>query len=181
MGTVLENLISQDSDFSESKFKSKVENEFVQIMLSMVTGKTERIKHFVNDETYNKIVQKVENDKLNNRIQMYDELNVAEVKLTNIEELEDKFKIDVNVHSKALDYFLNRETRKYLSGNNNSRTDKYTTIVFEKLKNNIELGSSRKCPSCGASLDLNKTGKCEYCGTIFSLENYDWTITHMDI
>ena len=38
MSTVLENLLMQDSEFSESKFKSKVENEFVQIRLSMVTG-----------------------------------------------------------------------------------------------------------------------------------------------
>ena len=52
MGTTLENLLKEDSDFSESKFKSKVENEFVQIKLSIVTGKTEKIKHFVNDETF---------------------------------------------------------------------------------------------------------------------------------
>ena len=56
MSEVLDNLIREDSEFSESKFKSKVENEFIQIRMSIVTGKTERIKHFVNDETYEKIV-----------------------------------------------------------------------------------------------------------------------------
>lgn len=42
MDNTLENLLKQDSEFSEAKFKSKVENTFVQIKLSMVTGKTEK-------------------------------------------------------------------------------------------------------------------------------------------
>ena len=57
MDNTLENLLKQDTEFSEAKFKSKVENTFVQIKLSMVTGKTEKIHHFVNEETYQKIVQ----------------------------------------------------------------------------------------------------------------------------
>lgn len=181
MSEVLDNLIREDSEFSESKFKSKVENEFIQIRMSIVTGKTERIKHFVNDETYEKIVAKVEDDKANNRIQMYDELNVSNVTFTNIKELDDCFEIEVKLHSKALDYYLNRETRKFLSGNNSYRTEKDHTIVFKKIKNNKALGVARKCPGCGASLDLNKTGVCEYCGTIFNLEKYDWVITYMDL
>ena len=54
MSEVLDNLVKQDSEFSESKFKSKVENEFIQIMLSMVSRKTLPVRHFVNDEVYAK-------------------------------------------------------------------------------------------------------------------------------
>ena len=61
MDNTLENLLKQDSEFSEAKFKSKVENTFVQIKLSMVTGKTEKINHFVNEETNKKIVKKEKN------------------------------------------------------------------------------------------------------------------------
>ncbi len=181
MSEVLDNLVKHDSEFSESKFKSKVENEFIQIMLSMVSRKTLPVRHFVNDEVYAKIINKIKNDVENGRIQIYDELNVAGVELTNIEELEDKFKIDVTVHSKALNYFLSLATRKYLSGNNSSRTDRDYHLVFEKIKDNKSLGSARRCPACGANLDVNKTGVCNYCGTILKLENYDWVITKMDI
>lgn len=181
MSDVLQNLLKQDSEFSESKFKSKVENEFVKIKLSMVTGKTEKIKHFVSEEVYAKIVNKVQEDINNNRIQMYDELNVYEVTITNIEELEDRFKITVRVHSKALVYYLNRAKRKFLSGNNKSRSDEFSALVFEKIKDARTLGQARKCPYCAANLDLNNTGKCNYCGAIFPLQNYDWVITHMDI
>ena len=163
MSEVLEKLVKQDKDFSESKFKSKVENEFIQIMLSTVSRKTLPVKHFVNDEVYAKIINKIKNDVNNGRIQIYDELN------------------DVVVHSKALDYYLNLATRRFLSGNNTSRTDRDVAMTFEKKKDNKELGAARRCPGCGANLDINKTGVCTYCGTVIELENYDWVITQMDI
>ena len=181
MGSVLENLIMQDSDFSESKFKSKVENEFVQIKLSMVTGKTERIHHFVTDEIYNKIIAKVNDDINNNRIQIYDELNVANVQIVNIQELEDCFEIEVNVTSRALEYFIRRDNRKFLSGNNSYRIEKSNKLIFRKNKNVLDLGNARKCPSCGANMDINKNGICEYCGSVFTLQKYDWVITYMDV
>ena len=181
MNTTIENIVKQDSEFSESRFKSKVENEFVQIMLSVMTGKTERIKHFVSDSVYQNIVAKVEDDKRNNRIQMYDELNVSNVKILMVQELDDCFQIDVIVHSKALEYYINRATRKFLSGNNKYRTERDNVLVFKKPKDNKALGNVRKCSSCGANLDINKSGKCPYCGSIFALEKYDWTITKLNI
>lgn len=181
MNSVLENLIKQDSDFSESKFKSKVENIFVQIKLSMVTGKTEKIHHFVNEETYSKILQKVEDDKNNNRIQLYDELNVADIQIVNIEELDDSFKIEVRLHSKALEYYISRDKRKFISGNKNSRTERMNRLVFTKIKDSKDMGVARKCPSCGANIDVNKDGQCSYCGNIFNLQNYDWVVSYMDI
>ena len=181
MSEVLDKLVKQDKDFSESKFKSKVENEFIQIMLSTVSRKTLPVKHFVNDEVYAKIINKIKNDVNNGRIQIYDELNVAGIDIKNIQEFDDKFQIDVVVHSKALDYYLNLATRRFLSGNNTSRTDRDVAMTFEKKKDNKELGAARRCPGCGANIDINKTGVCTYCGTVIELENYDWVITQMDI
>lgn len=181
MNEVVQNLLKQDPDYAESKFKSKVENTFVQIKLAIVTGKIEKIDHFVNDETYEKIRKKVESDKASNRIQIYDELNVAGVEILDIEETNDSFKIKVRVHSKALEYYIDRENRKYLSGNNHSRTEKYTNITYTKMKNTQNYKVVRKCPTCGAVVDVNANGQCSYCHTIFNLEKYDWVITEMEI
>lgn len=149
MNEVLEKLINHDPDYAESKFKSKVENTFVQIKLAIVTGKIEKIDHFVNDEIYDKIKQKVEEDKANNRIQIYDELNVSNVEIINIEELSDRFIITVKVHSKALEYFIDRDTRKYLSGDNYIRTERDSFIEYTKMKNAQSYKVVRKCPTCG--------------------------------
>ena len=59
MSLDLQNLIKQDSEFTESKFRSKVENEFIQIISAIMVGKIERIHHFVNEEVYIKIKNRV--------------------------------------------------------------------------------------------------------------------------
>ena len=181
MDEVIEKLLKQDSNYSESKFKSKVENMFVQIKLAIVTGKIQKIDHFVNDETYNKIEQKVQEDIANNRIQIYDELNVSDIQIKNIEELEECFQIKVQFFSKSLEYYINKETRQYLSGNNHNRTERYTDITFTKMKNAKQYKVVRKCPYCGTTIDVNINGRCDYCHKIFDLENYDWIITKMEI
>ena len=181
MADILTNLLNEDKEYSEQKFKSKVENEFVQIKLAIVTGKTEKIKHFVNDETYEKIVNKVNDDISNNRIQLYDELNVANINIQNIEEYEDRFEIKVQVHSKAYEYFIDKTTKNFISGNKEDRIEKYTNLVFTKIKNAKNLKVLRKCPTCGAIVDVNANGRCNYCHTIFDLANYDWIITYMEI
>lgn len=181
MNITIQELEAKDSDFTEAKFKSKVENEFVQIKLSTVTGKTEKVKHFVNDEIYNKIVAKVEEDKNQNRIQLYEELNVANIQIINIEEQEDCFTIEVRLLSKAYEYYINRETKKYISGNTEERAEKFNKLIFTKIKKAKQFEAARKCPSCGANIDVNKDGKCSYCGSIFDLSSYDWVITYMDI
>lgn len=149
--------------------------------IGLLTLEYEKIHHFVNDETYNKILQKVELDKKQNRIQLYDELNVADISILKIEELDNSFKIEVKVHSKALEYYISRDTKKFISGDRYDRSEKMSNLVLTKVKKSKDLGIARQCPSCGANIDINSNGQCEYCGTIFKLQNYDWVITYMDI
>ena len=71
-------ILKYDPEFTESKFKTYVDNVFIQLHMAVVTKELENIKHFVSDEVYNKY-QKIVND-LSGRhlIQMYDEINVAQ-------------------------------------------------------------------------------------------------------
>lgn len=177
---VLNSLIEQDEDFSVSKFKSKVENTFVQIKLSSITGKTEKIKHFVSDEVYNQIRSFVEYNESKNQIQMYEELNVANIDIVSIDEFENKFVLKVRLHSKAYDYLIDKSSKRVISGDTRDRKERYHMIEFTKLKNAKLFGAVRKCQSCGASMDINKTGRCNYCGSIFKLERYDWVITSLE-
>ena len=36
-----------------------------------------------------------------------------------------------------------------------------------------------KCPNCGASLKINETGKCDYCGTELTKGNFDWVLSEI--
>ena len=47
-------ILKNDPEFTESKFKTYVDNVFIQLHMAVVTKELENIKHFVSDEVYNK-------------------------------------------------------------------------------------------------------------------------------
>ena len=44
-----------------------------------------------------------------------------------------------------------------------------------------KFGDVRKCPACGAPMNVNKSGKCDYCGSIYNQEDYDFVLTNISI
>lgn len=176
MSEVLNNLIREDSEFSEAKFKAKVDNVFIKLYTGVMKQDLEKIRHFLSDEVYEKYSQKIKQLQNANQIQVYDELNVSNTNITNIEELDDRFVISVSLLTKYLDYKITKDTKKYISGDRDVRLEKYVNLKFSKIKNAKALGNARRCTGCGANIDLNKNGICEYCGSVYVLKDYDWVL-----
>lgn len=172
----IEELVVKDPTFSESSFIAKVDNTFIMILTAIMTENLERVKHKVGNEVFNKLTEKLEKLRIENSIQMYDELNVKDSYISNIEEQKDYYEITVTLISRYMDYTIDRTTKEYKAGNNRSRVERTNTLVFRKNKAAKKEKSVRKCPSCGAPMDVNNTGKCSYCGTIYNTEEYDWLL-----
>ena len=173
-------ILKYDPGFTENKFKTYVDNVFIQLHMAVVTKELENIKHFVSDEVYNKYQNKL--DELNKKhlIQMYDEINVAQTDILSYKVDNENMIIEVNILSRYLDYLMD-EDGNYVSGDTDIRTEKNNHLVFTKKINYEKSKTVRKCPGCGASIDVNASGKCEYCGTIYNLEDKDWVLKSIDI
>ena len=178
--TIFDNLVQEDKNFSEASFKAKADNIFIQLYTAVMKQDLQRVKHFLSDEVYAKYEQKVNNLKANNQLQIYDELNVSDTNITNVVENDEEFILYVNLLTKYLDYVLAKDTRAFLHGNKDVRVEKRVNLVFTKTKSAKELKSARTCASCGANVDINKTGVCPYCGSIFKLKDYDWVLTQIN-
>ncbi len=176
---ILEKLVAEDKDFAEAKFRAKVDNMFIQTYTGVMKQDLSKVEHFLSKEMFEKYSKKVENLKSKNQLQIYDELNVSDTNIINIEELKDRFVIKVSLLTKYLDYILTNDTKKYVSGDRDVRVEKRVRITLSKIKNAKSMEEARKCDGCGANMDLNKTGVCEYCGTVFELKNYDWVIENI--
>lgn len=173
---MITDILKYDPNFTESNFKTFIDNVFIQIHLSLMTNEIENIKHFVTSEIYERIENKVKDLSDKNLIQMYDEINVKETHIENVTILDGKINIHVNLISRYMDYLIN-EDGDYVSGNNSHRIEKNNYLTFTKIVDAKELGTVRKCPGCGASLDINRTGLCEYCGSTFDLDKKGWVLT----
>ena len=173
----MDDLLKIDSNFNEAMFKTKVDNIFVKLHTAIMLGRLEQVKHFFNEEVYNKYDNIIKELDSKNQRQMYDELNVKSTDIERINIFDDKIEIKVRIVSRYMEYLLDKITGNYISGNNTSRVEKNNILTFTKKIVTKELKMSRKCPSCGANMDINNYGKCDYCGMIFNLENYDYILT----
>lgn len=173
---ILKKLVAEDKDFAEAKFRAKVDNMFIQTYTGVMKQDLSKVEHFLSELMLNKYNEIIENLKSKNQMQIYDELNVSDTNIIGMQELEDRFIIKVSLLTKYLDYIIAKDTKKYISGDRNVRKEKRVIITLSKIKNAKSMEGARKCEGCGANMDLNKTGVCEYCGAVFQLKNYDWVI-----
>ncbi len=172
----MDELLKYDNTFSKELFISKVNNIYVMLCMSIMGNDLKRVDHFISDDVYKKLEEKINSLNEKKLIQMYGELNVANTNIVNIEELEDRFRITVSLTSKYLDYRIDKNSKKIIDGDTEARYIYHNTLVFEKKKNSKELKEVRRCPNCGASMDLNNTGVCQYCNNVFSQDDYDWIL-----
>lgn len=168
-------------EFNEAMFKTKVDNIFVKLYTCIMKGNLIDVRHFISDELYNYYTNKINELTKFNKRQMYDEINVKNTSIINRSILDDKEVIDVEIISRYMDYIIDIDTGDLISGDDTRRIEKRNILRFEKKLNTKDFGLVRKCPGCGASINVNNTGKCEYCDTIFNLEDYDYILISINI
>lgn len=176
MEELIKKIVEEDKEFTEAKFRAKADNMYIQIFTAVMKQDLMRVKHFLSEELYARFEEKVKELQNKNLIQVYGELNVSDTNITKIVEDDKEFKIEVSLLTKYLDYQIDKNTKKMVSGNCDVRVEKYVKLVFTKIKNAKSLGVARACQGCGANLDINFDGRCPYCGTIFKLQEYDWIL-----
>ena len=139
------------------------------------------VRHFISEELYNNYINKINELISHNKRQMYDEINVKNTMTINRKILEDKEIIDVEIVSRYMDYIIDINTGDLISGDDTRRIERRNILRFEKKLNTKDFGIVRKCPGCGASINVNNTGKCEYCDTIFNLDDYDYILVSINV
>ncbi|MBR3249897.1 MAG: hypothetical protein IKF83_04310 [Clostridia bacterium] len=73
------------------------------------------------------------------------------------------------------DYIVEQTTGKVLRGNANEKL----RVTYEmKFRQTLDKNKKiTKCPNCGAEVDINTSGVCEYCHTKLVTENTRWVLT----
>lgn len=173
----MNDLVSLDPTFTESSFKTKVDNIFVMLHMSLMTDNMKRVNHFINDKVYQEFSNKLDILNSSNERQMFDELNVKSTDIINVEITNEKYIITVKIISRYMDYVVDKTTGNFKRGNNTSRVEKENILVFEKNRNAGVQSIVRFCPNCGHPMDVNKSGYCEYCNSTYNQEKYDYVLT----
>lgn len=169
------------NELNVAMFKTKVDNIFVKLYTSIMKEDLSEVSHFIKDTLESEIANKINTLKSQNRRQMYDEINVKNTNILSRNILNDKEVIEVEIISRYMDYIIDRDTGDVVSGDDTRRIEKRNILVFEKKLNTKDICLVRKCPGCGASISVNTSGKCEYCGSTFNWEDYDYVLVSINV
>jgi len=172
-------LINLDPTFTESSFKTKIDNIFVMLHMALMTDNMKRVDHFISDNVYNEFNNRLSILNNNNERQMFDELNVKSTEIHNVEITDEKYIITVKIISRYMDYIVDKDSGEFKRGNNTSRVEKENILIFEKKRNAKIQSVVRFCPNCGHPMDVNKSGYCQYCHSTYNQEDYDWVLTNI--
>lgn len=160
---------------SKTELESKFSNMFIMLLLGIQSNDLDNVKHYLSDELYDKYNEICNNHKKKNEMQLYDEMNVKNISI-DLGEIDGYEIANVHIISRYMDYIMDLKTGKKKSGINDHRIEVAHDLIF-KRKKGVSKGAIVKCPGCGANLDVNHSGKCEYCGEIYSAESYDFILT----
>ena len=80
-----------------------------------------------------------------------------------------------------MDYIIKLSNGNLVSGNNSSRIQVNYGLTFAKRSTAKTQGIIRKCPGCSAPMNINTSGKCDYCGAIFNHEEFDWILEKLEV
>lgn len=174
---IVKEIIKQDPNFNEATFKSYVDNVFVKMYSAIMYDELETVRHFMSPAVYEAFTTKLDDLNRRNIRQMYDELNVKSTEIVDFEMTETEFTITVKLISRYLDYYLNKETGDFVSGDQETRVEKENLLNLTKKRDFLTQKMARKCPGCGASIDVNNKGLCSYCGQTYNLDDYDYIVT----
>ena len=145
-----------------------------------MADKLNEVDHFVGDEVFAWAQSVLNNAKNQGCRQMYDELNVKDSHITSVEVKQDVYEIKVYLQSRYMDYIINLVNGSVISGDDTRRIAVDYNLTFTKKIDAKEQGIARKCPTCRAPLSVNTSGVCEYCGSTYNQEDYDWVLTKLE-
>ena len=166
----------KEVSFNEEFFFSKVKNIFIKYLNSITEDNLKEIDHFIDDKLYHETKNIIDSYKDKNIKKVYKSIDI---KYSNIEDLytkDNKNIMEVSLIVNYITYELNL-TNKTIIGSKEPKRAEYLLTLSKPL--NTSSSKTKKCPGCGSSIDVNNSGRCPYCDTIYNQEDYDYVLTNI--
>ena len=169
-----------DPDFSESDFKAYVEDCYLQLTEAWEKRDWSIARNFESDTLFNvhrrQLEEYIEQKKTNHM----DSQCVLSKTLTGYENDGKTETLVVRLNATLVDYVTDDATGAVISGTKEQRYNRFYRLEFIRTagtKTAVEHGlTSHECPSCGAPLNLNATGRCEYCQNVITSGDFTWVL-----
>ena len=171
-----------DPEFNEQIFKDKAQNAFFKIQEAWEKQEINIARPFVSDSIMQRYTTQISDLKSRGEKNVLENIVIGNMDIVDVKNDNAFNYIKLQINASCADYTVDSQG-KMISGskNNEGFTEFWTFIrtVAAKTDANKQL-KDNKCPNCGAPLEVNATGQCNYCSAVVSSGQYDWVLSQID-
>lgn len=162
-------------NFDIEEFNFKAYQIFYDIQIAWMNFDYDKLKDLVTDELYNSYVMQLDALKLKNHKNTMKDFELINSCIFDLKEENGVYIAKVGLNVKFYDYIENVNTGMILRGTANRKLN--NTYVLTLIRSKEDTNKINNCPRCGAIVEGNSTGICEYCKSKLINKNYDWVMS----
>ena len=170
-----------DPNFDETRFCDRMGNLYMQLQECWTKKDLEPLRPYLTDELYNMSDKQLDNYRRTGNTNYVNKIAILERQILGFRQENGKDCIHLLLKTRITDYTLDRDGR-LVSGSQTA--EKFMTYEWVLVRTsgvitqeNADTTRKVSCPNCGAPLDINASARCEYCGSVITVNNEDWVIS----
>lgn len=174
-------LKEKDPAFSEAEVSEMISNLYVRLQNAWTAKDLSPVRPYLTDALYAQLDRQLDTYRQSGQTNIVERIAVLGVEIRGYKENSETQAIYATVSTRITDYVVRDSDGEITRG---SRTaEKFMTYEWELIRSQGSLTRKpedrvvHNCPNCGAPLDINRTAKCEYCGSIVTVKDFDWALT----
>ncbi|WP_405352941.1 transporter [Ruminococcus sp.] len=169
-----------DPNFLIKKFISLSEFIYTAIQYAWKNRDLEPVRIYLHDNLYNQTQKQIEQKIEDGVINIIKDIDIDAIYLTAYSRNREFEYVTVYLRATLTDYEIDENTKEVLYGDPDVRYQLRYTLKF--MRNiNVKTYSStpkmRYCPNCGAKIQMSSSGKCKYCGSTITSDQYSWILS----
>ena len=162
-------------NFSKQEFLKQGFNIYYDIQMAWMDFKLEDIKDKVTDEIYTMYESQLATLEVKGEQNIMKDIQLKQSCLKDVTNQNGTITIKTNYVIEMYDYIADVNTKKLIRGEDKKKIRILYEMSFRKALSEDE--KVTHCPNCGAKVEMNSTGTCEYCGSKLVSENTKWVLT----
>ncbi len=175
----IEEIKKDDPGFDQYKFLDQVSDIYLKMQSQWCKKEWEPMRPHMTDALFNQMGHQLR-EYIDGRMTSHlEELKVTGCDIVKAMRDDANDIITVRLQASFVNHVTSDATGKTLRGDRSLR--RHMTYEWTMVRRTgVKTGDAARgisCEACGAELDISHSVKCEYCGSIFVSDHYDWVVS----
>ena len=160
--------------FDEKQFLDEGYKIFLDVENAWMNFELEKVHNEITDELFNMYESQISSMEVKGEQNIMSDFVLKDCAITNCKNENDDIEVTTKYIIEFYDYIIDKASGRVLRGTKTRKLRMYYDFTFIKSKSEHKIET---CPNCGAEVNVNSAGVCEYCGSKIVGENTTWVMS----